>query len=152
MRSIRIILLILFVWCGLLAVLILLSETPWETLRAIRPLLLGPVLFLLLMVLLARRRGGRTIASVLDEGVNKGLFGTRRIALTHEGVTESGDFGTSQTPWSTVERIAFDQNYAFIYTSAISAVLVPKRAFAEEGQFEEFMETAQRFLAAKDSS
>lgn len=83
MRSIRIILLILLVWCGLLAVLILLSETPWETLRAIRPLLLGPVLFVLFMVLLARRRGARMIASVLDEGVNKGLFGTRRITLTH---------------------------------------------------------------------
>ena len=154
-RAVAVTLVVLVVWSGLLGVLVFGSDGPLDTARAIWPLLLGPPLFLLVMILVFRRRTRRTrktVERMLDEGENKGLFGEHRITLTPEGVNDSSDFHKKLTSWDAVERVAVTDQHLFVYTNAIEAVIVPRRSFPNEASFTSFVEAAKRFhsLAHKD--
>jgi hypothetical protein len=47
--------------------------------------------------------------------------------------------------WSGVERVAATDKHAYIYTSALAAIIVPARAFAGASEFEEFVRLARGY-------
>ncbi len=99
-----------------------------------------------------RRRVRRIITRMVSEGKNRALFGRHRVALSAEGITEAGELSQSATAWAAVERVSRHENYAFVYTSALSAIIVPRRAFATAAEFEQFVKTAGDYRAqAADS-
>ena len=88
----------------------------------------------------------RHVAKSLRAGKNQGIFCRKRVTLTPESIAETSDFQQSATRWPVVERIVRDGAYAYIYLSAVSALVVPQRAFASAAAFEEFVRTAERYL------
>lgn len=85
----------------------------------------------------------RYVAKALRAGRNQGVFGRQRVTLTPEGITEANELRQSTVRWPAVERVVRDRAHAYIYLSSMSAVVVPQRAFASAGEFEEFVRTAE---------
>jgi hypothetical protein len=83
--------------------------------------------------------------SLYGEGQNKGVLGNHIIALDADGVIEISDVGESRTSWDGIERIEENDKYFFLYTSAVMAHVIPKRAFLNEGESAEFLHLAQAY-------
>ncbi len=89
----------------------------------------------------------------MAEGKNRAVFGKRRLILQPEGMTTISDVEASQLKWIGVERIAVADRYAYFYTSANAAIPVPRSAFRDDQEFNQFVETARRYhLAASDTT
>lgn len=55
------------------------------------------------------------------------------------------ELGQSTTAWKAVEKVAAVDGGIYIYTSALAAVIVPRRAFASQLEFDEFVRMAGAF-------
>ena len=75
---------------------------------------------------------------IKQEKPGKGQLGKHRVAVNEEGVRESTAVAESRTSWAGVDRIEQNPEYIFIYTSAIGAHVVPKRAFRDMQEAEAF--------------
>jgi hypothetical protein len=81
----------------------------------------------------------KSISKMFDEGKNVGILGKRCIFLTDVGVEEIGDSDESKTHWNLIESIGETEKYIYIYNSAVSAYIIPTRAFRSVVEKEEFV-------------
>jgi hypothetical protein len=119
--------------------------TPLRTFLDLLPLFSGVPLYLLYFPWAYRRKLRKIVAGMVSEGQNRGLFGRHRVAISEGGITESGEFGQTSTAWRAVERVARNSDYAFVYTNALAAIIIPRRAFAAPTEFEEFVRAASDY-------
>ena len=84
------------------------------------------------------------LAFVRRERPEKGLLGSHRLVLNDGGVVETTAVNESRTSWTGVDRVEQNDGYIFIYVSAATAHVVPKRVFATAAQAEEFYREAAR--------
>src|SRR5690606_26380071 len=89
----------------------------------------------------------RAVKGMVNEGKNRGLFTPSRLALTPNDITEANELVRTTTDWRAIEKINADEKAAYIYTNAVNAIMVPRRAFASSEKFEEFVRTAQNYHA-----
>jgi hypothetical protein len=89
----------------------------------------------------------RNVNAMLAEGRNKGLLGQKEITLTPAEIRSTGAMGAVTAAWPAVERIVVDGDVLYIYISSLSAVVVPRRAFVQDSDFQAFTETAWKHLA-----
>jgi len=126
--------------------ILLTTEKPvLETARAIRPLLMGAVIYLILMFVArpyVKWRTGHLSRRMLSEGKNSGFYGDCSITLDEDGIRETKSSGETMRKWPSVEKIVVASEYLFIYTSGIEAFVVPRRAFALDAEFNAFAEYA----------
>jgi hypothetical protein len=73
-----------------------------------------------------------------DEKPGRGQLGRHKVVLTEGGLVESTAVGESRTSWAGVHRIEQNPRYIFIYTSPVAAHLIPKRAFRDMQEAEDF--------------
>lgn len=130
----------------LMSILVTLQE------RTPVPLAVGAVLVPLGLVLLNRyysvnlRRVSRRLMS---EGANKALYGWHELELDGDQLTKRSLYVTSIMDLRLIEKIVERDDYAFIYISAISALVVPRRD-VPEADYEEFLEELrERWSALK---
>jgi hypothetical protein len=116
--------------------------TPLQTFLALLPLFSGVPVHLAYFPWAYRRKVRKIVAGMVDEGQNRSLFGLHRMAISPDGIAESGEFGQSSTAWRAVERIARDGDYAFVYINALAAIIIPRRAFPTSTEFEQFVSAA----------
>ena len=69
----------------------------------------------------------------------------RVLAISEEGVTGGDQTATMTICWHAVVRIIEDGPRAYFYINAGEAFVLPKRSFADELQFEQFVDTARRY-------
>lgn len=138
-----------FIWVLVWAVIWYLADrergTPLRTFLDLLPLLSGVPLYLIYFPWAYRRKVRKMVAGMVSEGQNRGLLCRHRVAISPDGITESGEFGQASTAWRAVERVVRNGDYAFIYTNALAAVIVPRRAFATATEFEEFVRAASDY-------
>ena len=105
-----------------------------------------------LLVVLAPRilRGSikRQIVRLYRRGDNRGGIGTHRLSLTPEAMVDVAGESESRVAWSDVEKIAATDDHLFIYISAESAIVVPRRAFSDDAGWAEFGEAARQYRSA----
>jgi hypothetical protein len=106
--------------------------------------LVGVVFFVSYPALL-RHRMRRLVGRMYMEGQNRGLFTRRRLTITPETITDATEISVTTMKWVAVEKIAIDQRHVYFYTGSASALILPKAAFGTEAEFNEFVETAQRY-------
>jgi hypothetical protein len=86
------------------------------------------------------------IRRMLRRPGNAILLASRRVRITAVGLSELNEFGgTRNEPWRTIVRIDSTGDHAFVFTTESTAFVIPRRAFASEGDFRTFVETAQQF-------
>jgi hypothetical protein len=89
--------------------------------------------------LLEKRLTRRTILELLkDEVPEKGQLGKHSVKLDDGGVFETTAVGESRTSWAGVNRVEQSPGYIYIYTTPSAAFIVPKRAFADVRDAEDF--------------
>lgn len=79
------------------------------------------------------------------EGNNRGLFCRHRLTISPEGVSDETEFGEGKSAWAAVEQVGANADYFFVYLSAASAFIVPRRAFVHDWNFDDFVATARRY-------
>ena len=67
---------------------------------------------------------------VRREKPGQGQLGRHTITLQDEGVLETTATGQMRTTWAGVDRVEDDDRYIFVYISAASAHVIPRRAFS----------------------
>ena len=84
-------------------------------------------------------RAARSISKMINEGKNVGMLGKRCISLTDVGIVDIGDLDESKTNWDLIESIGETEEYIYIYNSAVSAYIIPTRAFSSIAEKEAFI-------------
>jgi hypothetical protein len=87
----------------------------------------------------------KRIERMFREGQNKGMTKLTTLSIGQDGMEANNGLSTSKLVWSAIEKMSITDEYIFIYISALNAVVVPKRAFATEGQRQEFIQLAQHY-------
>ena len=107
-----------------------------------------PVVFLLQWCL-ERWLVRRAIRQLLEEErPDRGQLGRHRLVLDEAGLSESTAVGASRTAWAGVDRVEQNAEYIFIYTTPHAAHVIPKRAFPDPQQAEEFYQLGRTRKAA----
>jgi hypothetical protein len=86
---------------------------------------------------------------ISQEKPDKGLLGWHQLVLSESGLVEKTAVGESHTAWAGVDRVEQNPEYIFIYTSAVGAHIIPKRAFKDIQEAEGFY---QRITISKSSA
>ena len=115
---------------------------------------MGMLLMLILIVMgvwvAIGKRGGPTrqqrdhIRRLFDEGRNRALFGHHHIKLLEDKIEVSTEFSRGEVKWEGVERVEEDENYIFLYVSALNAYVINKKYFASEESARHFFLTAEQ--------
>lgn len=107
-------------------------------------ILVSLLIVLLFQWCLERWLVGRAIRQLLrDERPDRGQLGRHRLVLGEDGLTETTAVGESRTRWAGVDRVEQSPNYIYIYTSPAAAHVIPKRAFPDLHQADEFYRLSQ---------
>jgi YcxB-like protein len=79
---------------------------------------------------------------------NPRIFEPKTMTVAPEGLKLSSASGDSCTRWHALVWIIEHGEHVFFYLTETQALTVPKRAFADGRQFEDFVNTARRYHAA----
>jgi hypothetical protein len=105
-------------------------------------------LFTGLMFVLFPRLNERGLRRSIQRGDQTRLFCSHRLTLTPSALTDISPFHAGSWPWNAVDRIDVTDQHLFVFTAKNVAHVVPRRVFASEQAFEEFVETARRYFSA----
>ena len=75
-----------------------------------------------------RRRFRKIVSGMVSEGKNRELFNRRRVTTSIEGISEISDLAQRSFSWPAIDKVACNDDYVFVYTSALNAIIVPRRA------------------------
>ena len=64
---------------------------------------------------------------MLREGKNEGLLGEHTMILSEDGIVDSNPNGETKVNWSGIIKLQEDESNLYIYNSAVSAYIIPKR-------------------------
>lgn len=87
----------------------------------------------------------RCVRKLYGEGKNKGTICGHKLSIAPDAISERTDVGQATTSWRRVEKITDADQHLFLYTGAVQAFIVPRRAFSDESEFRAFIETARRY-------
>jgi hypothetical protein len=76
------------------------------------------------------------------------LVGERRLTLGPDSLSVQAAGSVATHKWKSLREIVVEKNHAFFYTSKLSAVIVPRRAFPSSRDFDAFIATAREFHKA----
>lgn len=114
---------------------------------ALKPLIIFLPIYCIVFPLAHRRALRKAINGMVNEGANRRLFGKRTITASEIGITESSAHGTSTTNWSAVERIVSLDEVTYVYLTALSAEVIPLRAFESASEYDAFVSKLQDYYA-----
>jgi hypothetical protein len=138
----------LLIWGGIWFLAVQQTGTPLNTAIALSPILSGAFFVLIAMPWAYRRKIKALVQGMLAEDMNRSLFSRRRITLSSDCITDSTEFTQSTTVWRGVVRLDRNDDYLFLYTSTLHAIIVPRRAFATPSDFDAFTRTANQHYTA----
>jgi hypothetical protein len=82
----------------------------------------------------------RSLRKMLGEGENTTMLGRCTISLTPEGIFSKTANSEGKLNWTTVQKTVQNDHYIFMYTGAVNAIVIPKKAFATDKSQEEFLD------------
>src|SRR5262249_17386556 len=85
-------------------------------------------------------------------GKHPELTGWRRLAIAPANFTGTDGDGTLILKWKGLEKVVETEKYAYFFISDHSAFILPKRLFAKEEEFGNFVQAARQFKAMIDES
>jgi hypothetical protein len=106
-------------------------------------LLFGSCFFLLAVSELLRW----SIRSALKRRERHAL-GWQRLAINSDGLVVTTELLRTEMKWAALHKIALAEGYAFLYISDDQAVILPRRPFAGDEEFQQFLTAARRYWKA----
>ena len=78
------------------------------------------------------------------------ITGTHHLSISADGITDINEIGQNRTHWNGISWFADTNKYLFLASSDNTIIdIVPKRAFANETSFNQFIETAKSYYQEK---
>lgn len=139
---------ILLAWGAVMGSMVFSSAKPLQAAVAIWPLFCFPPIFLAIFFPLRKRRIRRMSKRLLREGRNRTMLGKMSVTLSAQGVREVGEFSSTVVEWKAVEKVVATDSSVYIYLNTASAVIVPRRFFPTDSEFNRFAALAQEQLAS----
>jgi hypothetical protein len=141
------------VLCLLLSRLAVSAQGTWlESIRDLLPLFLGAPVYLVIFPLVRKRCISRQIGALLREGDNTSVLGAHRVEATPEGFCQTNNSGLTQCKWNAIKKVAISDDHIFLYLSAVSAFIIPKKGFTDEIQLTAFLGELDRYRQATRES
>jgi hypothetical protein len=103
------------------------------------------IIFFFLLPILTKRN----VTNFLKEGENKGILGKHILLFTHQEIIDTTEQGVSKFAWKTINKIISNEKYIFIYMSAVSAYIIPKKIFDNDSAINDFMKLLDDFKLGK---
>ncbi|PIC99123.1 MULTISPECIES: YcxB family protein [unclassified Sporosarcina] len=76
----------------------------------------------------------RQVSKMLRAGKNEGLVGEHSMKMNKTGIADQTAVGETKVQWAGVKQLIEDADYFYIYTSTVSAYIIPKRdVYSVEG-------------------
>jgi hypothetical protein len=95
-----------------------------------------------------RLRVRRMCEGMFREGANSNVIGPRRVTLLPEYLVYSTPMSQTITRWAGMERVLQEKEVIYLLLANVTAIPVPRRAFATDDQFQQFAKAAAEFHAA----
>jgi len=86
----------------------------------------------------------KAVRRLYEEQDSKGSICEHVVQISEEGIFEKTDVNERKDKWFGVQRIAVENDYAFIYVGANQAHIIPRKRIIE-GNLDEFIETAKSY-------
>jgi hypothetical protein len=80
-----------------------------------------------------------------EEGSQRQRLGPTTIELRPDGVAVASPLGASLLAWAAISEVVVRPDYLFLHIDSLSALIVPRRAFADAAEFERFADAARLF-------
>jgi hypothetical protein len=71
---------------------------------------------------------------------NKTVYCERSLTVGADGFLVESKYGRSETRWTMVQKLARTRSHIFLYLNSDAAVVVPRRAFADDGVWNSFFD------------
>lgn len=78
-------------------------------------------------------------------GENRGLKEVQTLILSPEAIHTKNPLEEITRKWAVVERMEGTDDYFYIFISSISAYIIPRRVFASDDDYQEFVDTAHKY-------
>jgi predicted DNA repair protein MutK len=85
------------------------------------------------------------LRKLLREGNNDAILGRQLVRIAPEGIFASNRSGESIIKWSAVQKVSEGPKHLFLYTSALSALLIPTNCFKSEQDRQEFARLVETY-------
>ena len=82
----------------------------------------------------------RRTQKLLSEGDNEAVLGPQTITVSPEGLFCKTRVSESTLKWSSIVKVAEDDDYIFVYIGAVNAVIIPKEAFSTDEAEQGFLD------------
>jgi hypothetical protein len=84
----------------------------------------------------------------LDDVWNRKLLGWRRLSISADAITFTGELTTFSVCWPAVEQIVTTEDHAIFLVTRQTGLVLPVRAFRDEEAFREFVKAARGYRKA----
>ncbi|NQY09037.1 MAG: YcxB family protein [Flavobacteriales bacterium] len=99
-------------------------------------LLIVPVVLTPIWIYIAPKRITRktlkSIKKVLEKGDNSNVLGTHHLTLEDDKLTMKYPGSTTTVEWDKMHRLEQNEDYYFLYHSALNAFIIPKEQFQDK--------------------
>ena len=94
----------------------------------------------------------RRTVKFMGEGNNRGITGPCLLTISQDDLQVVSDNGGGNLKWSAIEKIVASGTHTYIYSSSLSAFMIPHKAFTNDAERELFVDTARQYLANQTAS
>lgn len=88
----------------------------------------------------------RAVLKLTGQARNLNLTGLRRVTITPQFLVWASPVTQAISRWIGVEKVLVEDDCLFIFVSAMSAYVLPRRAFNSEQHFREYAALAEKYL------
>ena len=92
----------------------------------------------------------KTYAKKLWNSINgsdsPGMFGNHKLTLSSTGIRDTSSATTIESRWDVISKLTETRDLILIYNSDSNAFVIPKKAFLDENQKDEFLNMVNYFL------
>lgn len=81
----------------------------------------------------------RATKKMIKEGKNEGLLGNHTMLLTDEGIVDKNPTGETKVDWAGINKIKESGDSFYLYNSAVSAYILPKRELANVAEVKNYL-------------
>jgi hypothetical protein len=95
------------------------------------------VMQIIAFVIMAVTVGLGTVLSLISKR-NKTFYAENTFTLDEEGFIAESRYGKAELKWAIVQKLARTKNHIFIYVAQYAAHVIPRRAFRDDAEWNEF--------------
>lgn len=87
----------------------------------------------------------KKVDQFFSEGKNLSLLGKHSIVINEESIIEKSETSEVKHSWATVEKVAESETHIIIYVSAVSAYMIPIKAFNNDEEKSKFIDLVRNY-------